>query len=272
MAEYKQIALADIFVPDRLRGVEEDHALAIQASIVEHGLLNPITVRATPNRKKGAQPYTLVAGAHRHRAIELLEEAQIDCLVVEGDALEAQLIEVEENVFRNDLSALDRAVFIQSYRDIYEQQNDKVRRGNPNFSNSANLAELMEQEAANGFSRHVSERLGFSARSVERANQIARNIPKDMRDRLRGTPVADNQSQLLKLAQLPPAKRRRAAKVFDEAGGDIARTFELLADEPAAKPSPEAQLLSRLIDAWDRADRKTRKQFLDHAGLAEREA
>lgn len=45
MAEYKSIPIEKIFVPERLRAVEEDHALAIQASIVEHGLINPITVR-----------------------------------------------------------------------------------------------------------------------------------------------------------------------------------------------------------------------------------
>lgn len=71
MAEFKSIALTDIIVPERLRLVEEDHALAIQASIVEHGLINPITVRRTPPATKPFKPYTIVAGAHRLRAVEL---------------------------------------------------------------------------------------------------------------------------------------------------------------------------------------------------------
>ena len=115
MSISKSIPLADILVPERLRTVDEDHALAIQASIVEHGLLNPVTVRQTPNGKHG---YTLVAGAHRYRAIELLDEKEIDAIVVKADADEAVLIEIEENLFRNDLSVMDRAVFVQTYRDV----------------------------------------------------------------------------------------------------------------------------------------------------------
>lgn len=111
--EVRRIAVGDIFVPERLRAVEDDHALAIQSSIVEHGLLNPITVRRTPAAER---PYTLVAGAHRLRAIELLDDGEgIDAVIVNADKDEAILIEVEENLFRNDLSVMDRAVFVQSF-------------------------------------------------------------------------------------------------------------------------------------------------------------
>jgi hypothetical protein len=54
--------------------VDEDHALAISTSIAEHGLLNPVTVRQTPN---GAR--TLHAGgrgAPAARAFELLQTRQ----------------------------------------------------------------------------------------------------------------------------------------------------------------------------------------------------
>ena len=37
--------LADIHVPERLREVDDDYALAIQASIVEHGQFQPVLVR-----------------------------------------------------------------------------------------------------------------------------------------------------------------------------------------------------------------------------------
>ncbi|WP_237681621.1 hypothetical protein [Agrobacterium vitis] len=59
MAEFKTIPIDQIVVPERLRAVEEDHALAIAQSIVEHGLLNPITVRSTRAAKGGN--YTLGA-------------------------------------------------------------------------------------------------------------------------------------------------------------------------------------------------------------------
>lgn len=54
MAQFKTIAIDQIVIPERLRAVEEEHALAIAQSIVEHGLINPITVRHTPNAKEGS--------------------------------------------------------------------------------------------------------------------------------------------------------------------------------------------------------------------------
>ncbi|MGQ4812513.1 ParB N-terminal domain-containing protein [Agrobacterium vitis] len=68
MAEFKTIPIDQIVVPERLRAVEEDHALAIAQSIVEHGLLNPITVRNTRAAKGGN--YTLEAAGSAAQCCE----------------------------------------------------------------------------------------------------------------------------------------------------------------------------------------------------------
>lgn len=262
MADYKLIPLSEIIVPDRLRAVEEDHALAIQASIVEHGLLNPITVRATPAAKGGK--YTLVAGAHRLRAIELLDEPEIEAIIVSADKDEAVLIEVEENLFRNELSSLDRAIFIKTYRETWERKYGKVQRGNPSFRNSVNLTELLAQEAASGFSAHVADKLGLSISAVERSQRIAQNLHPQFRAALRGTPVADNQSELLKLSKLEPEQQRRAALAFSETG-DIKQALRLVADNPnPPKLNPQEEIFARLVSTWERASAETKARFLGH--------
>lgn len=268
MSVFKSIKISSIHVPKRLRDVEDAHALAIMSSIYDRGLISPITVRSTPNAKKGSKPYTLVAGAHRLRAVEMMGEPEIETLVVTADAVEAQLIEIEENVFRNDLSAMDRAIFIQSYREIWETKYGKIAAGRPSDNNSANIAQLIQEEKEAGFSTHVAERIGLSKRSIENSSRIAKNLPVALRDKLRGTPAADNQSVLLKFAKLEPAKRAKAAKAFDLTKGDISKVFELLDDAKKPKPSAQQQILDRLIDSWGRADKKSKAAFLEHAGLA----
>lgn len=271
MAIFKSIPLADIHVPERLRTVDEDHALAIQASIVEHGMLNPVTVRQTPNGECG---YCLVAGAHRYRAIELLDDAkEIDAIVVKADADEAVLLEISENLFRNDLSVIDRAVFVETYRDIWEKTRGEIKPGKNNLPNRINLIQLgsspvdsIAQEAANGFSVACADRLGMSVPSIKRLNQIARNLPRELRLQISGTPIADNQSQLLKLAKMEPSKRAKAHIAIRESQGDFKAAMELL-EPPAKKPDPEMQILSRLIDSWERAKPATRSKFLAHADL-----
>ncbi len=124
MAEFKTILLSEIVIPERLRAVEEDHAIAIAQSIVEHGLINPITVRATPAAKGGN--FYPCGRAHRLRATEINDEAEIEAIVIQADREEAQLVEITENLFRNDLSTMDRAIFVQSYRDVWEAKFGKI--------------------------------------------------------------------------------------------------------------------------------------------------
>jgi ParB family chromosome partitioning protein len=263
MAEFKSVAIADIIVPERLRIVEEDHALAISASIVEHGLINPITVRRTPPATKPFKLFTLVAGAHRLRAIELLDGNEIEAMIVEGDKAEGQLIEITENLFRNELSALDRAMFVMSYREIWEAKYGRVRRGNK----SANLAQLIEGEARRGFSVHVADRLGLSKRAIYRAQEIAQKLSPELRNTLRGTPDADNQSQLLKLAAMEPARQKKIALAYSQ-NHDLGKALSLTDDNAKAKEDHSAQdsFFDRLAATWERADDKTKMRFIEHIG------
>ena len=272
MSDFKRLSITDICVPERLRLVDDDHALAIQASIVQHGQLNPITVRITPN---GKQPYTLVAGAHRYRALALLgEDQEIDVLIVKADKDEAILLEIEENLFRNDLCVMDRAVFVETYRDAWEKVHGKINPKGGRPKNSANLAPfsespvgLLETEAEKGFSAACADRLGISKRSAYRLNKISQTLPKSVRRAIAGTPIADNQSQLLKLAKLPPEKLKKFPVALRETN-DFKKSLTAL-EPPAPKPDPVMQQLSALINAWEKAKPEARAKFLAYAGLVE---
>lgn len=265
MAVSKTIPIAKIHVPERLRAVEEDHALAISASIVEHGLLNPVTVRATPASKGGA--YTLVAGAHRLRAMELLDEIEIDAVVVDADQQEAVLLEITENLFRNELSVIDRAVFVQTYRDVWEDKYGKIVSG-PKVIRG-NLPLIIADEAKAGFSKHVADRMGVSPDAVKRLNRIANRLHSDLRAAVRGTPVADNQAALLKLAKMEPQEQRRAAIALRAEGGDLKKALgHVKAVRPTEKPAAKRDaMLNALLEIWSKADETTRKAFLAEIGL-----
>lgn len=272
MAEYKLIPLSEIFVPERLRAVEEDHAIAIAQSIVEHGLINPITVRSTPAAKGGK--YTLVAGAHRRRSYELNDEDEIPAIVVEADKDEAQLVEIVENLFRNDLSVMDRAIFVQSYRDVWEAKYGKIDRSHnlkqskgqvgPSTGSRANLAQMLADEAeSGGFSAHVAERMGVSVRAVKRLNQIAQNLTPKLREKLRGTDAADNQSLLLNLAKRGPTEQGKIAAAMASTP-DVKQVIAALAPtkvEPS-KADKQEMVKIELLAAWKKADAVTRSLFV----------
>lgn len=260
MAEYKLIPLSEIFVPERLRAVEEDHAIAIAQSIVEHGLINPITLRSTPAAKGGK--YTLVAGAHRRRAFELNDEDEIPSIVVEADKDEAQLVEITENLFRNDLSVMDRATFVQSYRDVWEAKYGKVEAGRP--GNRCNLPLLLEHEAEKGgFSQHVADRMGVSRDTVKRLNKISQNLTPKLREKLRGTDAADNQSLLLNLARRGPTDQAKIAAAMASTP-DVKQVIAALAPAKVQPSKADKQEMAKieLLAAWKKADAVTRGLFV----------
>lgn len=255
--ELLTIPLAQIDISGRLRDLNEGYAQAISLSMAEIGLINRITARRTPAKNKGATPYSLVAGLHRYSGAKLLGWEKIDTVVVKADAREAQMIEIAENLFHNDLSVIDRATFVQTYRELWEAEHGEIKAGRPE-KNRSNLPLFPE----GGFAQHVADRLGFSKDMVKRLDRIARHLHPELKAALRETAVADNQQTLLKLAKLEPAMQRRAAIGWRETG-DIKQVFRLLQDPRPELPHGE-QMLARLIDLWARSSAETRAAFLSH--------
>lgn len=263
MASFKSLPLSDIFVGARARPVDEDHAQAIAASIAERGLINPITVRATSARK--GTPYTLVAGGHRLRAAAINGWGEIDTILVSADETEAQLMEISENLYRNELSKLDRAIFVLKFREMWEEKNGKVGAGRP--SNKLGHDDPIFSTNGARLSERVAIRLGFSTESFKRVNRIGQNLHADLRQMVRGTPIADDQTQLLKLAKLPLEEQVRIAAALRHEP-DLKKVLALT--KPAAAPltaeQQQAEIMKKLVGLWEKADVDTRRSFLDHIG------
>lgn len=119
------IPLDLIDVGERLRAVDRDYVSLIAESLAERGLDTPIIVTAA-----GADGrHALIAGGHRVAAASLAGWTEIPAKVVEADELQARLIEIDENLIRRELSALDRAVFLAERKRIYEAMHPATRPG-----------------------------------------------------------------------------------------------------------------------------------------------
>lgn len=99
------------FQPRRESPPEDLKSLA--ASIAATGLIQPVIVRTRPN-----EVYELVAGERRWRAAQMAGLSEIPAVV--RDASDAEMLEIAlaENIFREDLNAIDRA---QAYRRYCDQ-------------------------------------------------------------------------------------------------------------------------------------------------------
>jgi hypothetical protein len=99
-----EVPLDRVEIPDGRRAVDPAAVARLKNSIAVVGLQHPITVA-----KRGGS-YRLLAGAHRLRAFRELGMERISANIVELDDLHAELVELDENLARNEFVACGAVV------------------------------------------------------------------------------------------------------------------------------------------------------------------
>lgn len=252
--ELAELAPDTIIVSERLRAVDEAWTEAIAASIEAKGQDTPIQVR-----RNGGGKLHLVAGAHRLEACRRIG-VMVRAEIIQCSELEARLIEIDENLFRRELGALDRAVFLAERKKVYLEMFPETRKGGKNQHTKGDpLSEKVS------FSKETAKRVGLSPRTIEMAVRIAERIPADVRKRLIGTKMADNQADLLYLAGLPAAVQRKAVTyAIEGTAKNLKSAVARVEGTEEPEPTPEERQFARLVDAWGHSSSEAKAQFLAH--------
>ena len=252
-----------IVVPEgRLRAVDPDKVQELALSIMDTGQITPIRVAPRPDGR-----YELIAGAHRLAAMIEANQPEIEATIFEGTADQRRLLEIDENLYRAELTAYDQAAFLTERRAIYERLNGPVkpgRKGRP--GNSDTLSQLT-------FFDDVTKKFGLPRRTIERALKRRSFISTEVWHRLRGHPVTKNASELDKLAKLNEAEQRKVVKLLTQEAHpakNVSAALRALSDAPVI--GPDERQLQRLTDAWRKAGAKARadfRTFLEREGARE---
>ncbi|TAN70547.1 MAG: hypothetical protein EPN20_05515 [Magnetospirillum sp.] len=255
------IPVAAISLGLRLRVVDEVHAQHLAENIHEIGRLrSPIEVRKAKGRK--GDSYTVIAGGHRFRAVQMLGWAEVPAFVFEMTEQEARIWEIDENIRRHDLNPLDRAVFLSERQRLYEELHPETAAGV-----AGGKARQGTANETISFATDAAQRCGITPRTIQLAVSIAKGLNPGIRQRIAGTWLALKQSELLALIKLSPTEQSAALDL-------------LLAEEPAAKTVDQAKRIvqgvrdadksdtdkkfDKLMDAWRRADKAAKRAFLAH--------
>lgn len=180
-----------IKIPEkRLRSENDWSALAESIGMI--GLLNPITVTGDG---------VLVSGLHRLRACSHLGWEKIPVYVTD---VPAELAEIDENLIRVELTALERAEHLARRKQLYEAMHPETRHGANQHTRG--------EEAPERFTADTAKKTGASERTVRRQVAIAESLDDEARDLIRDTPVANNQQELARIAKLEPETQRAVAQ------------------------------------------------------------
>ena len=123
------------------RDFDEEELQALAQSIENHGVIQPLTVRA---RRNGY--YQIIAGERRWRASRLAGLSEIPAIVMEGDDKKAMELALIENLQRQDLNPVEEAMGYQSLMNDYgltqEEAAGRVGKSRPAVANALRLLNL----------------------------------------------------------------------------------------------------------------------------------
>lgn len=115
---------------------------SMAASIKALGQKTPILVRKTDSG------YELIAGERRWRAMQSIQEENIEAIVMEATDKESALIAIVENVQREQLNVIEEAGALQKLNVEFEMTHDEISkytgRSRPHVSNILRLNDLTD--------------------------------------------------------------------------------------------------------------------------------
>lgn len=209
---------------------------ALAASMAEIGLLCPISVHPV------GDAYELVAGRHRIEAARSLGWTEIPAVLVDLDAVQRELAEIDENLVRQNLNALELARQTARRKELYLKLHPETAAGAKRAAgmNKAlgrgNVGEIISPT----FAADTAEKTGRTARAVQQDVQIAESIANDVADAIRDTPLADSKTDLLAMARLPQEDQREIVATVDLTDKSSVRT-EIARRRPCPAPAPRTE-------------------------------
>ncbi len=128
----------------------------LEKSISTLGLIAPLVV-STDN--------VILAGARRYQALLNLGHTEASVIVVDKNALEKELISIDENLVRKDLSKMEIETHLRRAKAIYQELHPEPEAKEPEVVEGVVVEVLPAQE----FLTMVSEKTGLSPKQIHEA-------------------------------------------------------------------------------------------------------
>jgi ParB family chromosome partitioning protein len=253
---FLEIPLDQVIVEDRLREVDENKVASFAISMAQTGQITPIEVKMHP---KGDSKYLLVAGAHRLAAAHVIGLPKIEAVLFEGDSDAARLREIDENLFRNELTPFDQANFLAERRVLWERLHGSIKRGGDRRSKSQ-VEPLIDALKKPSFFKETAKTFGLPQTVIKRALSRRAHIAPGVWEALRGTAAAANGSLLDKLSKLPLETQQEVLATATERGCDMKVAARIVTQLPPK--DPRIAQFNALHLAWKCADPDVWADFL----------
>lgn len=195
----KDIDLSTIELMDFARQINDDTVVMLAQSMESNGLLQPVLARAAPVLRGGVfvPGHRLIAGAHRVVAARRLGWLTIEARIIDQSItnIEAELIEIDENLCRAELTPAQRAAAIKRRKQIWEALHPE----------SGSKCATLTGRGNTGFAAETAAVAGAPKSSINRHLSRAEALGDDL-EKVAGT-CLDKGVELDALKTWPPGPR-----------------------------------------------------------------
>ncbi len=192
------IKIEQIRINSQRRPLKPEKVVELKESISVNGLLNPITVDRDLN---------LIAGLHRLTACKMLEFKEIECNIVNyDDARKLRLAEIDENLVRSELEALERAELWLEREKILAKMGLRAKPGDNQYAR--NQSQLPGKSLKT--TEELAKQTGYTKRTYQYGKQIASEILPEVKQVIRKTQIANKTTALLKIARAGSTESKKA--------------------------------------------------------------
>lgn len=191
------VEIEQIKIKSQRRALKPEKVKELKESIEVNGLLNPITIDRESN---------LVAGLHRLTACTMLGWQTIKCNIITCDDIrQSRLVEIDENLIRSELEALERAELWLEREKILSEMGLRARLGDNQY--------VLDRKSAKKplkTTESLAKETGYTKRTYQYGKQIASKILPEVKQAIRGTQVAKKTTALLEIARAGSAENKIA--------------------------------------------------------------
>ena len=237
----QKITLCNLVASAQPRPLLTSEVDKLAASIKEVGLIQPITVReSVVIRGTAEQGWQIVAGHHRVAACRALGWTEIDAIVIDDAShLQSELMEIDENLCRAELTASQRTGYTKRRKQIWEALHPE--------NNSGTTCPTIRETAGRpkAFAAATAEATGQDKRTTNRAIARADALGDEALTKVTNTSL-DSGVELDALAKMPAPER---TELIERAAAGEQVSARTQAAPVASKPEPDRQLPIKLYKA-----------------------
>ena len=235
----QKITLCNLVASAQPRPLLTSEVDKLAASIKEVGLIQPITVReSVVIRGTAEQGWQIVAGHHRVAACRALGWTEIDAIVIDDAShLQSELMEIDENLCRAELTASQRTGYTKRRAQIFEALHPSEKGGKtiPTLGGDQRI----------GFAADTAMSTGQTKRSINQHLARADALGDEALTKVANTSL-DSGVELDALAKMPAPER---TELIERAAAGEQVSARTQAAPVASKPAPDRQLPIKLYKA-----------------------